>query len=58
MSTELALVAAALVAVLGGPALARNYARHLAGNAYAFSAVRPARVPSAPAYDRQSGARN
>jgi hypothetical protein len=58
MSTELALVAAALFAVLAGPALARDYGRRLPANAYAFSAVRSASVPSAPAYDRQLDARN
>jgi hypothetical protein len=58
MSTELALVAAALVAVLAGPALARDHARHLPANAYAFAAVRSASVPPAPAYDRQLDARN
>ena len=48
----------ALVAVLAGPALARDYARHLPANAYAFAKVRSASVPSAPAYDRQLDARN
>ena len=58
MSTELALVAAALVAVLAGPALARDYARHLSANACAFAKVRSASVPSAPACDRQLDARD
>ena len=42
MSTKLALVAAALVAVLAGPALARDHVRHMPANAYAFAAVRSA----------------
>jgi|HubBroStandDraft_1064217.scaffolds.fasta_scaffold492511_1 hypothetical protein len=58
MSTKLALVAAALVAVLAGPALARDHVRHMPANAYASTAVRSASVPSAPAYDRQLDARS
>ncbi len=58
MSKRLALVAAALVAVLAGPALARDHVRHLPANAYASTAVRSAPLPSAPAYDRQLDARN
>ena len=57
MSTNLALVAAVLVAVLAGPALARDHVR-LLPNAYASTAVRSAPVPAAPAYDRQLDARN
>jgi hypothetical protein len=58
MSTKLALVAAALTAVLVGPALARDHVRHLPANAYASTAVRSAPVPFASAYDRQLDARN
>jgi len=35
MSTKLALAAAALVAVLAGPALAHQAVRHMPANAYA-----------------------
>ena len=58
MSTNLALLAAALVAVLAGPALARDHVRLLPANAFASTAVRSAPVPAAPAYDRQLDARN
>jgi hypothetical protein len=62
MSTKLALAAAALVAVLIGPALAHGrhdtaHARvvhHVPANAYASMRA----DVSAPAYDRQLDARN